>query len=36
VNAATHFNGQKEVVSTTGWNATNRTCSNSCHGRETW
>jgi hypothetical protein len=36
VNAATHYNGVKEVVATTGWNPTARSCTNSCHGRETW
>ena len=36
VNAATHRNGTKEVVATTGWNGTTRSCTNSCHGRETW
>jgi len=36
VNTATHNNGVKNVVSTIGWNATNRTCSNSCHGTESW
>ena len=36
VNAATHNNGVKNVVSTIGWNPTTRTCSNSCHGTEKW
>jgi hypothetical protein len=36
VNAATHNNGVKNIVTTIGWNATNRTCSNSCHGTHTW
>ena len=36
VNAATHINGVKEVIASTGWNSTARTCSNSCHGRESW
>jgi mono/diheme cytochrome c family protein len=36
VNAATHNNGVVNVASTIGWNATNRTCSNSCHGSKSW
>ena len=36
VNAATHYNGVREVAASTGWNPTSRSCSNSCHGRETW
>jgi mono/diheme cytochrome c family protein len=36
VNAATHNNGVKNIVSTIGWNATNRSCSNSCHGTHSW
>jgi hypothetical protein len=24
------------VVSTIGWNATTRTCANSCHGTKVW
>lgn len=37
VNAATHRNGVKELAATSiGWNATARSCANSCHGRETW
>lgn len=36
VNSATHNNGVKNVVTTIGWNATTRTCSNSCHGTRTW
>jgi hypothetical protein len=24
------------IASTIGWNATKRTCSNSCHGTESW
>lgn len=36
VNAATHNNGVKNLVTTTGWNATTRSCSNSCHGNKTW
>jgi hypothetical protein len=36
VNAATHINGVKEVIASSGWNATARTCSNACHGKESW
>jgi len=37
VNTATHNNGVKNVISSTGWNASTRTCaSNSCHGSENW
>jgi mono/diheme cytochrome c family protein len=37
VNAATHNNGVKNLsASSIGWNATTRTCSNSCHGKESW
>uniref|UniRef100_C6DZ69 Cytochrome c family protein n=1 Tax=Geobacter sp. (strain M21) TaxID=443144 RepID=C6DZ69_GEOSM len=36
VNAATHANGAKNLTSNIGWNSTNRTCSNSCHGTESW
>ncbi|WP_246545666.1 c-type cytochrome [Pelotalea chapellei] len=35
-NAATHANGVKNIVTTIGWNSTSRSCSNSCHGKETW
>lgn len=35
-NAATHNNGAKNVAGTIGWNATSRSCSNSCHGTERW
>jgi len=35
-NAATHMNGIKNVGGTSGWNAANRTCSNSCHGSRSW
>ncbi len=35
--SATHNNGVKNIDTVkTGWNATTRSCSNSCHGRETW
>ncbi len=36
VNAATHANGVKNLATNIGWNATNRTCSNSCHGTKSW
>jgi len=36
VNAATHLNGVKDLSSTSGWNATSRNCTNSCHGRKNW
>ena len=36
VNAATHNNGVKNLTSTIGWNATSRSCSNSCHSTKTW
>jgi fibronectin type 3 domain-containing protein len=36
VNATTHMNGVKNVVGTSGWNATSRSCSNSCHGSRSW
>jgi mono/diheme cytochrome c family protein len=36
VNATTHNNGTKNVASTIGWNATTRTCANSCHGNHSW
>jgi mono/diheme cytochrome c family protein len=37
VNTATHNNGVKNVISSTGWNASNSSCSsNSCHGSESW
>jgi len=36
VNAATHANGVKNLTTTIGWNATNRSCANSCHGSESW
>ena len=36
VNAATHFNGIKEMATSSGWAPSTRSCSNSCHGRETW
>jgi mono/diheme cytochrome c family protein len=35
-NAATHNNGVKNVATNTGWNATKRTCANSCHGTKSW
>jgi hypothetical protein len=36
VNATTHNNGTKNVASAIGWNATNRTCANSCHENRSW
>ncbi|BCG47601.1 Cytochrome c family protein [Citrifermentans bremense] len=36
VNAATHANGVKNLATNIGWNATNRTCANSCHGTKSW
>ena len=36
VNAATHADGVKNVGGTSGWNATARSCSNSCHGSKSW
>jgi len=36
VNAATHNNGVKNLTTTIGWNATSRSCSNSCHGSKSW
>lgn len=36
VNATTHANGVTNVGGTSGWNATARTCSNSCHGSRPW
>lgn len=36
VNAATHNNGVKNLTTTIGWNAANRSCSNSCHGNNSW
>ena len=34
--AATHDNGVVNLTSTIGWDATNRTCANSCHGTHAW
>jgi mono/diheme cytochrome c family protein len=34
--AALHQNGVKNLAGNAGWNSTARTCSNACHGRETW
>lgn len=36
VNSATHSNGVKNLTTTIGWNATSRSCSNSCHGSKSW
>jgi len=35
-NTATHNNGVKNLTTTIGWNATSRSCSNSCHGKKSW
>jgi len=36
-NAATHNNGVKNIdTANTGWSASKGTCSNKCHGSETW
>jgi predicted CxxxxCH...CXXCH cytochrome family protein len=34
--AAYHDNGKKDLGPQAGWNATGRTCANSCHGKENW
>jgi hypothetical protein len=34
--AATHNNGTKNMATSSGWVPSSRSCSNSCHGRETW
>lgn len=34
--AATHVNGVKNLTTTIGWNASTRSCSNSCHGTQRW
>ena len=36
VNSATHINGVIDLTGTIGWNATARTCTNTCHGTRTW
>jgi mono/diheme cytochrome c family protein len=36
VNTATHNNGVKNLTTTIGWNATSRSCSNSCHSSKSW
>ena len=36
VNSVTHDNGLRELLASTGWNPTNRSCANSCHGKESW
>lgn len=33
---ATHLDGVRNVTSNVGWNATTRSCANSCHGSESW
>jgi len=36
VTATTHMNGVKNLATTIGWNATSRSCANSCHGNKSW
>ncbi|MHB8122422.1 MAG: fibronectin type III domain-containing protein [Desulfuromonadaceae bacterium] len=36
VTATTHMNGGTNLATTIGWNATSRSCSNSCHGNKSW
>ena len=36
VNPVTHNNGIKELLASIGWNATSRSCANSCHGKHSW
>lgn len=36
VNAATHNNGTRNVSANIGWNATGRSCANSCHSSRSW
>ncbi|HET9752656.1 MAG TPA: CxxxxCH/CxxCH domain-containing protein, partial [Myxococcales bacterium] len=36
INPSLHVNGRKDVDPGTGWNATSRSCANSCHGTERW
>ena len=36
VTATTHMNGASNLATTIGWNATSRSCSNSCHGNKSW
>jgi hypothetical protein len=36
VNPVTHNNGIKDLVATIGWSATSRSCTNSCHGKQSW
>ncbi len=36
VNTTTHGNGIKELAGSAGWDATARSCTNSCHGRHRW
>ncbi len=35
-NATLHLNGVVDIVGTIGWDATSRSCANSCHGSRTW
>jgi MYXO-CTERM domain-containing protein len=36
VNATTHNDGRVSLTSSVRWNATQRSCANSCHGTERW
>jgi mono/diheme cytochrome c family protein len=36
VNPVTHNNGIKDLVATIGWSLTSRSCTNSCHGKQSW
>jgi mono/diheme cytochrome c family protein len=36
VSAVTHNNGVVDLTGTIGWTSTSKTCSNSCHGQESW
>jgi hypothetical protein len=36
VNSATHINGAINIAGGIGWNATSRSCNNSCHGSKNW
>lgn len=36
VNATTHNNGTVNLTAAVRWNATRRSCANSCHGSESW
>jgi hypothetical protein len=36
VTAATHMNGTIDIGGSSNWNASSRSCSNSCHGTKSW